>query len=121
MSDQSPEAPGTEARPFTGFVQEQRRGALHHELSEGLAELVAAVVEHRRAGTLSLTISVKPAGDDQQVYISDSVKVKKPELAKNASLFFATEEGRITRDPPRQTVLPLSGVTSIEDRKAAGE
>jgi hypothetical protein len=53
-----------DARPFTGFLQEQRRGALHQELSEILAETVAAVTEHGKPGTVTLTLKIKPAGDN---------------------------------------------------------
>ena len=52
-----------ERKPFAAFLQEQRRGGLHGELSESLQELVRAVEEHRKAGTLTLTVKVAPFGD----------------------------------------------------------
>jgi len=114
MPDAHQKAP--EARPFTQFVQEQRRGALHQELSEHLAETVNAVMEHAKAGQVTIVLKIKPAGDGM-VQIFDEVKVRLPEGEKPPSIFFVDERGNVQRQDPRQAELPLRNI----ERKAAGE
>lgn len=51
-------------RPFMDFLREHRSGSTHDELSDALNALVAAVTEEGKAGKLTLTIAIKPAGRD---------------------------------------------------------
>jgi hypothetical protein len=95
-----------DARPFTGFLQEQRRGALHQELSEMLAETVAAVIEHGKVGSVTLTLKIKPAGD-HVVQVFDELKCNAPEGDKAASIFYTDDAGNVSRDDPRQLEMPL--------------
>jgi hypothetical protein len=115
------EEPTTSAEPraFTQVLHELRRGGVHVELSESLAELVAAVREHKKPGTLTLTLKVQPEEDDREmVAIYDTVKLSKPQPTKAKSLFFTDQRGSITKTNPRQPELPL-GVAQIG--KASGE
>lgn len=102
----------TETRkPFAAFVQEQRNGGLHGELSEALADLVTRCDEHRKSGSLTLTISIAPNADGVTFTVTDTVKVKAPEPARAAALFFADEAGNLMRRDPRQIELPLRDVS----------
>lgn len=110
-------------KPFSQFLIEQRAGGLHSEVSEKLQTLVAAVAEHGKAGALTLTISVKPVdGSVGQYVVSDDVKVKAPEPARGASLFFADDVGNLSRSDPRQPELPLREVPAAPStiREAPG-
>lgn len=90
-------------RPFADWLLEQRRGTLHAELGDGLNELLDAVVEHNKGGTLTLVVHVKPAGvGDETVFVSDEVKVKKPVGDRPATLFFVDDDRNLTRENPRQ-------------------
>lgn len=106
-----------DARPFTGFLQEQRRGALHQELSDMLAETVAAVTEHGKVGTVTLTLKIKPAGD-QMVQIFDGLKCSAPEGDKVPSIFYTDETGNVSRTDPRQMEMPLKPVAAKEAKTA---
>lgn len=109
----------TTPRPFSQFMIEQRKGGLHGEISEKLQELVAAVVEHEKAGTLTLTVTVKPAGNGTNQYVvTDEVKVKAPEAARGASLFFADGRGNLSRSDPRQPELPLREASNVREAQA---
>lgn len=99
-----PEAP--QVKPFAAFLQEQRRGLLHAELSEKLAEVAAAVKEHEKTGTLTLTITIAPAEFAGAVKVSDTVKAKLPEADRDAGLFYPDEHGFLSRNDPRQPQLP---------------
>ena len=95
-------------KPFSQFLMEQRGGGMHGELSEKLREVVAAVVEHGKAGQMILTIKVTPlkAAEGQYVVVDD-VKCKTPEGDRGASLYFADEDGNLSRSNPSQPELPL--------------
>lgn len=94
-------------RPFAAWLQEQRNGLLHSELSDKLAELVETIQEHEKSGTLTLTISIRPSKVYGAVEIEDTVKVKAPEADRDAGLFFADSHGNLSRRDPRQPELPL--------------
>lgn len=98
-------------KTFTAFLHEQRGGGLHGELTEKLIELVGAVMDHEKAGTLTLTVKVKPAeGSDRTVFVTDEVKAKIPEADRGSSLFFVDSRDQLTRRNPRQPELPLREV-----------
>jgi hypothetical protein len=97
-------------KPFAAFVQEQRGGGLHGELSDALSELVLAVSEHRKAGTLALTVKITPNNDGVTVTVTDKIKLTVPEGERGAAIFFADENGNLLRRDPRQTELPLQGI-----------
>lgn len=104
-----------EPKPFTQFFIEQRQGALHAEMSEKLQALVAAVEEHGKSGTLTLTIRVTPTATGANTFfIADDVKVKAPEPDRGASLFFSDGEGNLSRSDPRQPELPLRDLPAPE-------
>lgn len=94
-------------KPFAAFIQEQRKGILHGELSDSLAELLLAVSELRKPGTLQLTIKVAPNQDGATVTISDKVKLTVPEADRGGAIFFVDEAGFPSRNNPAQPELPL--------------
>ena len=100
----------TQVRPFTEFLTEQRRGMCHSELTEKLHDLVAAVAQHGKGGTLTLTLAVKPAArnDYDTVVVTDKVTLKAPEGEQPESIFFvdpATND--LVRYDPRQQRIPI--------------
>lgn len=104
-------------RPFADWLVEQRRGLLHAELGEGLNELLDAVVELGKPGTLTLTVHVKPAGvGDETVFVSDAVKVNKPQADRPAALFFVDDERNLSRENPRQ--LSFETLRAVDDAGA---
>lgn len=116
MSIEPDTATATAPRPFTQWLQEQRGGNLHGELSEQLQQLVQAVTEHGKNGSLTLVVHVKPAGNGVNLLVSDDVKVKAPQPERPVALFFADDEGNLSRRDPRQPELPLREIPS--ERKA---
>ena len=112
---------GTEQRkPFAQFVQEQRNGCLHGELSDALVELVGAVAEHEKKGTLVLTITVTPNKDGQTVVVTDKVKVTLPEGNRGAAIYFFDADGNLSRRNPNQMEMPLKEVErpAVKDDEA---
>lgn len=108
---------GPEVKPFAAWLQEHRQGGLHAELSDALAEIGRAVGEHDKASELTLKIRVAPNGANT-VIVTDDLKVKTPEAARPASLFFTDSRGNLSRRDPRQPELPLRQVPPIDDEDA---
>ena len=107
MSTAPPDIP--DPRPFGEFLTELRRGAAHDELTDALRTLVAAVTEHGKAGELQFILKVKPAsgGHTETVFVTDEVRLKAPQGARPESLYFADDDGTLTRTDPRQQTLEL--------------
>lgn len=107
-------------RPFLDFLREHRGGATHGELTDALAELVRQVGEQGRGGTLTLTISLKPAGRDAGVLeVGAEVRSKAPKSAPGVAIFYATPEHALVRQDPRQEALALREVTPNPHRSLA--
>lgn len=98
-------------RPFAEWLHEQRNGLTQSELSDAFNELIEAVAEHGKVGTLTFTVKVKPAARDaHMVVVLDDIKIKKPEGDKAESIFFIDPSGNLTRHNPAQPSLPLREV-----------
>jgi hypothetical protein len=106
------EQDGPELRPFAAVVQEARKGVLHQELSEALAEVVAAARMHQKPGSVTLTLTIKPQEDGDSVLLADSVKKNVPKAASKPSVFFADDRGNLSRRHPRQQEFALREVAA---------
>ena len=107
-----------QAKPFAAFVQEQRSGLLHSELSRELADVVRNVMEHGKDGKLTLTLTISPSKVNGAVEVSDQVNAKPPQADRDAGLFFADHHGNLSRRDPRQPELPLREAGHDERRSA---
>jgi hypothetical protein len=92
-------------RPFTDVLRDMRYGETLDELGEEFNKLVQAVENTGRAGELTLSIKLKPSTAGA-IEVTDLVKVKMPPQQKGTSLFFATPEGNLMRNDPRQKEIP---------------
>jgi hypothetical protein len=108
--------PITDQPTFASFLADHRRGRLHAELTEKLAELAAEVIAKGSSGKLTLTVAIGHGGEDQ-VEIADDVKLTLPKGKRGKAVWFATEQGSLSRQPPRQTTVE----DEIEARRAERE
>lgn len=105
--------PTPDPQSFAAFLCQHARGQSERELSARLRELVEAVEETGKGGSITYTVSIKPQGNaDHAVLVTDSVKTKFPELDRPASIFFADEAYRLVRTDPRQ--LTFESLTTEE-------
>ncbi|WP_311208778.1 MULTISPECIES: hypothetical protein [unclassified Aeromicrobium] len=105
-------------RPFTAWLREVQNGRTHEELTEKLADVVAAVRETGKAGKLQLTLTIKPMkGNVDMLLVDDTVVVKAPQHDRKSSLFFPDENGNLTRSDPNQLTFdePLKAVASKDE------
>lgn len=97
-------------KAFAVLVQELNDGRVHSKLSAEFAELLQAVRDRRRAGSLKLSIKVLPAtksGDVDKVTIRAQSSVDLPEPDAPDDFFWLTEEAELSRNHPRQRSLEL--------------
>ena len=103
-------------KAFADTLVALRYGQLHDELSVALHDLIKACVTTGSSGSLSLTIKLKP-GRSGQIEIGDEVRLKLPEPQKTATLMFATPDGILQREDPRQ--IRIDEVRTIDVRTSA--
>jgi hypothetical protein len=97
------------SRPFHDFLHEHRQGVTQDELSDALQELVAAVHDTEKSGSLTFTITIKPTKSGA-LEVSDAIRTKIPTLPKSSSLFFVSPENNLVRDDPKQHRLNLQEI-----------
>ena len=100
MTDNAPPI----VRPFADWLRDQAGGTSHDELSEGLRDLVAKVMDTGKKGTLTYVVTVEPMPkvNGNALRVSDEIKLKIPEFDREASLFFADDDRNLVRTDPRQ-------------------
>lgn len=98
-------------RPFTDVLRDMRFGETLDELGEEFNKLVQAVENTGRAGEMTFSIKLKPSTAGA-IELTDAIKVKLPPPQKGTSLFFATPEGNLVRNDPRQADIP--GLKQVE-------
>ena len=86
---------------FLEFLQRGGRGELLADGDAKLSELVEAIQATGGNGSMTLKISLKPnkAG---QIEIIPDLTIKKPAKALGTGIYFATDDGRLTRRDPHQ-------------------
>ncbi|WP_432846015.1 hypothetical protein ACQPXB_36080 [Amycolatopsis sp. CA-161197] len=99
-STQDKDAP----KPFGTFLLQHAKGRTHDELSQALQDVVLACRETGKAGSITLKLTVK-ALDDQAFEVVDAISIKAPQGARPKSIWFATDDGELTRDNPHQLAL----------------
>ena len=97
-------AEGT-TQDFLVFLASISKGRTAKELGEKLQELVAAVEDTGKGGTLTARFTVKPAGKSGALTVTDEVMVKPPKLARPESIFFPDADHKLVRNNPSQNEL----------------
>lgn len=107
------------ARPFFDVLSQIRGGAAIHDAAKDLNELVKAVKETRKAGTLTIKLTIEPdKTDDTVVTIQPDVTLKLPKKARAKGIFYMDEKtGDLTREDPRQIQMQLE---KAAEREAQG-
>lgn len=96
-------------RQFIDTLNDIRQGAIADEMGEQLADLIQTIRGTGGKGSISLTLTVKPASKNNtdQLIVHDAITVKKPKPEQGTTILFATAEGGLTRRDPRQPELPM--------------
>lgn len=107
-------------RPFADFLREVGKGSVHDEMSEKLNDLVTAVEETGKGGSITLTLHVKPMekGNVNALLVSDAITVKKPTTPRKASVFFPDAGNLVRNDPNQMTFEGLRDVSGEREPDA---
>lgn len=91
--------------PFSAFAASHRYGAFNTEVTNAFADLVAAVEKYDKAGSMTITLKLKPTGSGP-IVVTDDVTTKPPTAPKPETYYWRTDDGGLSRRDPRQPELP---------------
>ena len=80
------------------------------------ADLIKSICSTNKAGTLTMKVDVKPSTAGA-LAVKATVSIKKPKGLPPESLLWATPEGNLIADDPRQTKLELKPVAVESPRE----
>lgn len=102
-------------RPFAELLTILDHGVAHAEASRVLHDLVAAVRDSGKKGSMSIVLTVSSLkGSDAQVVVAAQVTAKPPKSEPAAAMFYLDEAGNLTRNDPRQ--LEMDGLRIVEPK-----
>ena len=104
-------------RPFAELLHVLDRGAAHAEASRALHDLVAAVADTGKVGTMTLTVKLAPLkGSTEQIMVEARVASKPPKSDPGAALFWRDRSGNLVRNDPNQP--EIDGIRVVEPKPA---
>ena len=98
-----------EGRPFTDVLGELENGYLLKELTSKVYEIVRAVRETRKPGTMKLFVKISPTGRGS-VELDAKFDTIEPQHDRPSTTFFVGKDGELMRNDPNQPRLPLREV-----------
>ena len=101
---------------FADVLGNLEGGRAFEDLNEQLQDLVTAVLQHQKAGDITLVLKISPNGE-RAVSVLSSIKAKVPEGARGVTTFYADAGGNLLRRDPRQPELPLRDVADDKPRE----
>ncbi len=108
-------APPKEDFNFALWLEELGHGATNTRAGKLLREIVGACEATGKTGKLVLTLTVGAVGGLAEV--RPTLKITKPDPALPGGSYFATEEGDLVTEDPRQGKLPLKAIPLAPLRK----
>lgn len=98
--------------PFNQTLAKLNRGELNDELTALLADVIKAVRETRKQGTVTVSLSVAMLNSrtEDTIKITPKVSSKIPELDREESIVFSTPDGDVLFDDPNQVKMELKTV-----------
>lgn len=107
-------------RLITDILREIRKGRPVEEATMALADVVRAVDETGKDGSVTITLKIKAAkhGGPEKTLICE-VKAKKPIAEIAPAVFFSDQDGDLHRVDPRQEEMELKEASSASTRAEA--
>lgn len=104
----------------TELIRTLRGGLVSRDATRQLEQLVNAVQDAGKKGTMTITLTVEPHGkENREMHVSAKVKTVAPQSPdlNEKSIFFAVR-GQLVRDDPQQTTMP--GLEAVDGGRADG-
>lgn len=111
-----------EIAEFAAFLVGHLAGRSHEEISAEMHELLAAVNEHGKKGSLTVTVTVEPPKghvDGSPLAIAIDSTLKAPKASAPPSIYFVDADGNPSRNDPRQMALDLRTAPTTTEFKDA--
>lgn len=86
-------------------LQKMDDGGALEDFRDALAEVTRAVEARGGNGSVSLTLKIEKIGR-RQLKVVDEVKFTVPKIVKEPTVFFATDDGQLSRQDTNQPMLP---------------
>jgi hypothetical protein len=94
-----------EAPDFAATLLAIGAGRTHRDLSQQLREVIKACNATFKAGKIQLTLNFKPQKGTGAMFVTADIKAAKPKFDADPSIFYATEDGALHRNDPKQQSL----------------
>lgn len=107
------------ARPITDVLRKIAGGVLLDRTSDQFADLVRTIDASGGSGTLTLVLTVKKASRGGAMLVTGKCATKKPADDPLEAMLYATSDGNLVADDPRQEKLDLKSVESADTPAAA--
>lgn len=106
MTAEHDDGPG-QIRPFADVLRDIQGGEVADEAAMLMQQLVAAVHQHGKKGSLRLDIEVQPMkGNAAALMVSAQASIRPPKGEPTAAVFFWDADNNLVRNDPRQLALP---------------
>ena len=105
---------------FLEFLQSFRRGELLREANDQLEDLIRAVKDTGGKGDIKITLPFK-INDAGQLECVPRVDSKRPRRALGTGIYFATEDGQLTRRDPDQADMFNDELEARRSRRPADD
>lgn len=93
-------------REFAEVLRDMENGDVNEDLTEQLQQLIGAVQDVRKGGTLTLTMTVTPTSR-ATVAMATAIKCKIPEHDRASTTFFVDDRQQLHREDPKQVKMDL--------------
>lgn len=99
---------------FYNFLKDFKAGHLDAQLTSKMHELVESVTKFQKAGTLTITIGLKPK-DEGEMMTTVKFKMHAPERDTIESIMFVTPENNLIDSNPKQPELFNAPVKQVKE------
>jgi NAD(P)H-hydrate repair Nnr-like enzyme with NAD(P)H-hydrate epimerase domain len=104
-----------DAADFLGTLVVLNRGKTVIDASRELQEVINAIISTNKKGSITIKLDISPSGWKEgtgranQVDIDPEITSKIPRHNQGKSIFFVTDDNKLTRDDPEQEALFNTG------------
>lgn len=99
-----------QVRPFADFLAEHNNGQAAREASDLLHDLIAAVEDTGKKGTLTITVSLSQMDEGTLVALVKTA-MKAPVHEPKSGIYYVTGDGNLTRNDPQ--ALPFESLKEV--------
>lgn len=109
------ELPPSSIPRFSDWITLHASGRTDDEMTAALAAVTDQVASQGKAGSVTLKVTIEPAGSGRRtVMTSCTVDAKPPKLGAEKALFYVGDNGGLHQRDPYQTTIDVGEVRRLE-------